>query len=106
MTTATRYETTPCGLRKGVDFADQLDHVRHFVRDLIDALGGHVEVYNGKSLTVAMPNGHRHGLLKSVLSEIGLYPGESWRFPLGSDAPPNHLRHGGYWYFTNFTIDQ
>ena len=100
------YDLTPGGLRKGVGFADQPDDTRMFVRHVIDMLGGYLDSYNDGAILVAMPNDHRHGLLRAVLSEAGFVPNGSFRFPLGSDSPPAHLRHnGGYWYFSRFSVD-
>lgn len=100
------YECTPAGLRKGVGFVDQPDESRMFIRNVIDALGGYLDSYGDDgTLLVAMPNDHRFGLLRAVLSEMGLCPNGSFRFPLGSDAPPAHLRHKGYWYYSRFSVD-
>ena len=85
-------------------FHELPDRIRLAARDAIDAAGGSVAGYRGPYVQVAIPSpsGPFFGAMEAAgleLDERSLH-----YFPLGTDAPPEALRHhGGYWLFGNFS---
>lgn len=85
--------TTDVGSYAGM-FCDLPDAVRMEFRRRIEAAGGEVQGYNGECVTVAVPNPPRP--FRDDMEHAGLVEaGGSWYFPLGSDNPPDSLRHDG-----------
>jgi hypothetical protein len=85
-------------------FSDLPDHLRLAARDAIDKAGGLVAGYCGPYVQVAIPR--PTGSFFQALEEAGLELDERslHYFPLGSDRPPEHLRHhSGYWLYGNFS---
>ena len=95
-----------------VDFGDRQDRMR--IRWLIeDVLRGSVVDYNGPGITVALPSTPDKHILVRVLELMGFRNTCVAYFPLGTDSPPDHLRHqmhkwgfdqapGSYWLFYKF----
>lgn len=88
----------------GLDVARILDwpyEDRRRVWDAVGELGGAVKGYQGDGVQVAYPRGEgaRGGFceLDEQLRELGLVldPNSLHTFPLGSDNPPDGLRHDG-----------
>jgi hypothetical protein len=87
-----------------LSFCDLPDRIRHAARDAIEQAGGYVAGYCGPYVQVAIPN--PSGPFFLAMEEAGLELDEHSLhfFPLGSDAPEEHLRHHrGYWLFGNFS---
>src|SRR5579885_299193 len=90
-------------------FCDLPDERRMALRAAIEAAGGQVAGYLGPCVQVAIPN--PPGPFYAAMGEAGLeLDGRSLHyFPLGTDAPPRHLRHdghypgsAGFWLYGNF----
>jgi hypothetical protein len=91
-------------------FCDSPDRIRMALRDAIDSAGGYVAGYYGPYVQVAIPR--PSGPFFLAMDEAGLELDEHSLhfFPLGTDAPPDHLRHDcrypgskGFWLFGNFS---
>ena len=91
-------------------FCDLPDERRMVLRDAIDIAGGEVAGYYGPFVQVAIPN--PSGPFFKAMEEAGLVLDErSFQlFPLGTDNPPESLRHDGrypgskgFWLFGNFS---
>jgi hypothetical protein len=85
-------------------FCDLPDRIRLAARDTIDDAGGEVAGYYGPYVQVAVP--FPSGPFFTAMDAAGLELDEHslHLFPLGSDAPPEHLRHhGAYWLYGNFS---
>ena len=100
-------------------FADLPTKVRLAARDVIDQAGGYIAGYYEGAVQVALPNTKEAcDQLVAGLRAMGI-EGEdrlTW-FPLGSDNPPEYLRHfgigtaacprgdqPGYWKYRNFFV--
>jgi len=80
------------------------DRIRLAARDAIDQAGGYVAGYCGPYVQVAIPR--PAGRFFEAMEAAGLLLDENslHYFPLGTDHPPEHLRHrGGYWLYGNFS---
>ena len=85
-------------------FCDLPDSIRLPLRDAIEDAGGYVAGYYGPYVQVAIP--YPSGPFLQAMEAAGLELEEHSLhfFPLGSDSPPQHLRHyGGYWLYANFS---
>jgi hypothetical protein len=85
-------------------FHDLPDRVRMAAREAIDEAGGYVAGYCGPYVQVALPN--PAGPFFQAMEAAGLELDEHslHYFPLGSDHPPEHLRHQrGFWLYGNFS---
>jgi hypothetical protein len=85
-------------------FCDLPDGIRLALRDAIDDAGGYVAGYCGPYVQVAIP--YPAGPFFQAMDEAGLDLDDNTLhfFPLGTDAPPEHLRHHrGYWLYGNFS---
>lgn len=90
-------------------FHDRPDAERMAIRAAIEDLGGEVSGYSGTGIQAALPR--RWTPIEHALRPFGLTMDEAslHLFPLGSDAPPEHLRHDGrypgskgYWLYATF----
>ena len=93
-----------------LQFCDLPDAVRLSLRDAIDRAGGHVAGYYGPYVQVAIPRPSGPFFLATEEAGLELDERSLHFFPLGTDAPPDHLRHdGGYrgskgfWLYGNFS---
>ena len=101
-------------------FCNQPAELRMAARDIVDDAGGYVAGYYGGKLQVAVPSDHvKWAEMRSKLRDIGLVGEERITyFPLGSDQPPETLRHFGpgtaaaprgdrpsYWLYQNFYVE-
>jgi hypothetical protein len=87
-----------------LEFCDLPDRIRLAARDAIYDAGGDVAGYCGPYVQVAIPC--PAGPFFDAMDAAGLELDEHslFFFPLGTDAPPQHLRHHrGYWLFGNFS---
>jgi hypothetical protein len=87
-----------------VTFCDLPDRIRLALRDAIEDAGGYGAGYLGPYVQVALPS--PAGPFFQAMEDVGLELDENslHYFPLGSDAPPDHLRHQrGYWLYGNFS---
>jgi hypothetical protein len=89
---------------------DITDDQRMALRYAIERTGAAIEGYYDGTFQVALPN---TGSPRKALRDLGLVPvpGSSHLFPLGSDAPPDHLRHAGkypgskgFWHFERYAV--
>jgi hypothetical protein len=95
----------------GVPFAQQLDEIRMAILHIIDDLGGDSHGYIDGGITVAVPREipAKWNLVRTL--EICGLRAATWAyFPLGTDNPPDSLRHDGsypgskgFWLFCHFT---
>jgi hypothetical protein len=78
-----------------MNFCDLPDDVRMRFRGVVEGAGGLVEGYHGPCLQVACPN--PWGPFNTAMEAAGLtlVEGSLYAFPLGSDSPPESLRHDG-----------
>lgn len=90
-------------------FYDLADGPRWHFRDSVEAAGGSVEGYDGVYMIVALPN--PAGPFFTAMDSVGLELEESslHYFPLGTDNPPDSLRHDGrypgsrgFWQFGRY----
>jgi hypothetical protein len=89
---------------KTLAFCDLPDAIRFRLRDAIEEAGGYVAGYYGPYVQVAIPR--PSGPFFRAMEEAGLELDEHSLhfFPLGTDQPPDHLRHQrGYWLYGNFS---
>lgn len=94
------------GAVPGIPFADQPNCVRMAARAIVDDCRGEVHGYYNGRLQVALPNDlESRAALSAALRAMGLREvlGARYTFPLGTDNPPQHLRHRGYWLCTSYT---
>jgi hypothetical protein len=93
-------------------FCDLPDRIRMAARATIDAAGGDVARYFGPYVQVAIPNPSGPFFAAMEAAGLELDDNSLHYFPLGSDAPPEHLRHfgpinasgqPGYWLYGNFS---
>ena len=100
-------------------FTSQTDDFRMESRGIVDFWGGEVAGYYDDALQVALPaNREDCTSMARALEKIGMVGGDSitW-FPLGSDNPPESLRHFGngsaacprgdrpsYWKYRSFYV--
>lgn len=100
-------------------FADRDVKFRMAAREIVDSCGGMVSGYHGGCLQVALPSDRDSCVeLTRGLEALGLEGEQRWTyFPLGSDNPPESLRHfgpgtaaaprgdrPGYWKYRNFFV--
>ena len=86
-----------------VTFCDLSDRIRLALRDAIENAGGYVAGYLGPYVQVALPRPSAPFFEAMEAIGLELDVNSLHYFPLGSDAPPDHLRHhGGYWLYGNF----
>lgn len=95
-----------------VNFYDRPDRFK--IRWIIeDILGGYMASYNGSGFTLAMPKGESKYLIIKLLEHLGYEAADVCWFPLGTDKPPEHLRHqfhkygfddppGSFWLYYKF----
>lgn len=100
-------------------FADMPNDYRMRAREIIDNAGGMVSGYYDDALQVALPaDDNACRTMADALERMGLNgePRFTW-FPLGSDNPPESLRHFGigtaacprgdrpsYWKYRSFYV--
>jgi hypothetical protein len=93
-----------------IAFCDLPDDQRMALRAAMMAAGGHIAEYYGPAVSVAIPN--PSGPFYTAMDEAGLVLDERslQYFPLGTDSPPDSLRHdgrfpgsAGFWLYGNFT---
>lgn len=92
-------------------FFDLTHEQRFAVYDAIKAIGcdTHKAGYSGM-LSVSVAKG-KFGELDKAMSELGLKFVNLYKFPLGSDKPPIHLRHESYgqpdscWLIANYSAN-
>jgi hypothetical protein len=91
-------------------FHELPDDLRMGYRTAIMQEGGRVAGYSGPAVQVAIPN--PSGPFFAAMEVVGLVLDERSLpfFPLGSDEPPQYLRHDGpypgcrgYWLYGKFT---
>jgi len=79
------------------------------LRDVIEKAGGYIAGYVGRYVHVAIPN--PSGPFFTTIEKAGLVLAQRslHYFPLGTDAPPDSLRHdgrfpgsAGFWLYGNF----
>jgi hypothetical protein len=100
-------------------FSDMPDDFRMAARKAVDSAGGYVSGYHDSALQVALPVDRDACVtMTAALTDLGLVAEDrfTW-FPLGSDNPPDSLRHFGtgtaacpkgdrpsYWKYRNFHV--
>jgi hypothetical protein len=105
MTTATEMQTIT--ILSDVGFAFQPSATRIAVRRVVEELGGLVDGYCGDDLQLAMPVESEP--LYAAMRKFGFTLIDEFYFPLGSDSPPQSLRHDGryrgskgFWRYATF----
>jgi hypothetical protein len=92
-----------------IPFADLPPERRMAIRAAVEAAGGMVATYIGPYVQVAVPDPPEP--FYDAMEAAGLEPvrRSAHFFPLGTDAPPAHLRHDGrfpgskgFWLYANF----
>ncbi|HEV3256593.1 MAG TPA: hypothetical protein VG013_06930 [Gemmataceae bacterium] len=85
-------------------FCDLPDRIRLAAREAIDQAGGYVAGYCGPYVQVAIPSPAGPFFLAMEAGGLELDEHSLHYFPLGSDQPPDQLRHHrGYWLFGNLS---
>ena len=91
-------------------FCDLPDRIRLAARAAIEAAGGLVAGYCGPAVQVAIPRPADPFLAALEAAGLELDEASLHFFPLGTDAPPERLRHHGgyrgspgYWLLGRFT---
>jgi hypothetical protein len=88
-----------------MNFHELPDDTRAAFRRAIEAAGGLVRGYHGPAVQVAIPRPSAPFFQAMDEAGLELLIDSLHHFPLGTDAPPDRLRHGrprGYWLFANF----
>jgi hypothetical protein len=78
---------------------------RQAVRRTVKEFGSQIAQYTDRGFQIALPLGSaRYELVQALRKRHGLeaVPGTTVRMPLGSDNPPENLRHGDSWVYTDF----
>lgn len=93
-------------------FAELDGEQRMFIRTEIEQLGASIAAYQGTGLLVALPNTDKKHLIHAIMDNHGYPLKQSHYFPLGTDKPPDTLRHHcpgypkqdqpGWWYFAYY----
>jgi hypothetical protein len=74
----------------------ELPHERRMAyRIAIDKAGGEVAAYQGVGVLVAIPRDEDRFHAAMEAAGLEYVSGSGFLFPLGSDAPAEHLRHDG-----------
>ena len=76
-------------------FCDLPDEQRMAYRDAVENAGGYVADYDGEWIQVALPRPCGPFFHAMELAGLELHDASLHYFPLGSDQPPDHLRHDG-----------
>lgn len=92
-------------------FSDLPDEKRMDVLRALDSLGCASKGYDGDSILVAFPRGGFCDALNKLRDfDLSLQNDEVWYFPLGSDNPPEIMRHDGrypnsrgFWCYGRFS---
>ena len=91
-------------------FCDLPDAKRMAFRDAIDIAGGQIEGYCGADVQVSIPSPSGPFFEAMELAGLELIESSVYLFPLGSDSPPQHMRHDGrykgskgFWLYARFT---
>jgi|GEM_PF-4194036 len=87
-----------------LSFCDLPDRIRLPILDAVFEASGDVAGYFGPYVQVAIPR--PSGPFFRAMEDVGLELDENSLilFPLGTDKPPEHLRHhAGYWLYGNFS---
>ena len=91
-------------------FCDLPHDTRFAFRNAIESSGGEVEDYQGAGVQVALPNPSGPFFLAMEEAGLDFVTSSLFFFPLGSDAPPEHLRHAmakygpnrSFWLYARF----
>jgi hypothetical protein len=90
-------------------FCDLAHEQRMAYRDAVENAGGSVAGYNGEWLQVALPRPCGPFFRAMELAGLELNDASLHYFPLGTDRPPDDLRHDGrypgsrgFWLFGRF----
>ena len=96
-------------MQNSFPFSD-LPHCERFrLLNAIDAHGGYVESYGRNDVQIALPAQWREFIATLAALGLVMVQGSRYCFPLGSDNPPEHMRHDAnysgsraFWMFANF----
>jgi hypothetical protein len=90
-------------------FSELPDSARWAYRDLITSTGAEVDGYDADCVRVSLPNPAAPAIAALEAGGLELVEGGLYWFPLGTDAPPQHLRHdgrypgsAGFWLYARF----
>lgn len=98
---------------KPVAFAAAPEEYRTAVRAIIEDMGGHVSGYSNDGLCIALPRDDKdRAAITHILDRLGWPCRDKALCSLGTDNPPDYLRHHGpynpptdapaYWMFGQF----
>ena len=86
-----------------LSFCDLPHDTRARLRAAIEAAGGSVAAYCGPYVQVAIPCPSVPFFAVMEAAGLELDEHSLHFFPLGSDKPPERLRHYGHWLYGNFS---
>lgn len=78
-----------------IAFCDLPECERFRLRDAIEEHGGYIATYDGDGVQISMPRDYRAFCDKMCSLGLVRDAGSTHLFPLGTDNPPESLRHDG-----------